>query len=402
MSKELFLAESLLQHRKFDLAEQKIRFELAENPDNAYAHMLLAWSLSRQEKYREALSEIETAIGLDPAFSNHYYHQANILHALGKRTAAAHSIREAIRLNPSEPQFYCSQAAIELDLQHFREAKDASEKGLELDPDHVGCANVRAMAMIHLGQKKNAGQTLSSALNKEPENAFTHANMGWTLLHKGDHTKALEHFKESLRLDPHFEWARRGIVEAMKARNIVYRLMLKYFLFMSKLGTKGAWMVLIGAFILSRFLGPFIIVYLIFALMTWLSQPIFDLLLRLDKYGRLVLMEDQIAASNWVGGLFLGGILFGLAGLILGKGLLIWTALGIAALALPVSGVFKAQSTKIKLIMGGYAFILALILIGSVWAALSGNPGYIRLVNTYIIMLAIYTWFGNALFSIDR
>ena len=136
--------------------------------------------------------------------------------------------------------------------------------------------------------------------------------------------------------------------------------------------------------------------------MTWLSQPIFDLLLRLDKYGRLVLMKDQITASNWVGGLFLGGMITGLAGLILNNGSFIWAALGIASLALPVSGIFRADSKKVKLIISGYALTLFGILFSCLFIALSGNPDYIRLVNIYIIMLVIYTWLGNVLFSIDR
>ena len=90
------------------------------------------------------------------------------------------------------------------------------------------------MALVQLGRKDEAQQTLGSALANDPENALTHANQGWALLHRGDHAKALEHFREALRIDPELDWARAGIVEALKARHLIYRVMLRFFLWMGR------------------------------------------------------------------------------------------------------------------------------------------------------------------------
>ena len=40
----------------------------------------------------------------------------------------------------------------------------------------------------------------------------------WALIEQGEHEQAMEHFREALRLNPQLDWARQGIVEAMKAR----------------------------------------------------------------------------------------------------------------------------------------------------------------------------------------
>ena len=64
---------------------------------------------------------------------------------------------------------------------------------------------------------------------------------------QGNPLKAMEHFREALRLDPEMEWARAGIVEAMKARNFVYRWMLAYFLWMARLDSRVRWGLVIGA-----------------------------------------------------------------------------------------------------------------------------------------------------------
>lgn len=54
-------------------------------------------------------------------------------------------------------------------------------------------------------------------------------------LHEGNPRAAPEHFREALRLEPDDEYARSGIVHALRARHFLYRLMLAYFLWMSRL-----------------------------------------------------------------------------------------------------------------------------------------------------------------------
>src|SRR5690606_21011372 len=125
----------------------------------------------------------------------------------------------------------------------------------------------------------------------------SHANMGWTLLHQGQPRRAAEHFREALRLDPTSDWARSGIVEAMKARSPIYRVFLAYFLFMSRLSSGAQWGILIGGYAgyqtvrtigrthpaLAPYLQPLIVAYVVFALGTIVAIPLFNLLLFTDR-----------------------------------------------------------------------------------------------------------------------
>src|SRR3712207_7475219 len=54
-----------------------------------------------------------------------------------------------------------------------------------------------------------------------------HANRGWQEAHRGNYEQAMAHFREALRIDASLEWAREGVVEVLKARNPVYRVMLR-------------------------------------------------------------------------------------------------------------------------------------------------------------------------------
>jgi tetratricopeptide (TPR) repeat protein len=82
-------------------------------------------------------------------------------------------------------------AAIRFDQRRWQDALTAAEQGLQNNSGHVGCTNLRAMALVKLGRRQEAGASIDVALAKNPENAITQANQGWTLLEKGDYTQWL-------------------------------------------------------------------------------------------------------------------------------------------------------------------------------------------------------------------
>src|SRR5262249_51238586 len=145
------------------------------------------------------------------------------------------AILEAIRLDPYQAAYFGILASLEMQRSRWREALAAADQGLAIDPEHTLCTNLRAQALVKLGDRAAAAATMGEALARRPDDAYTHANQGWAMLHAGQPQQALEHFREALRLDPGMEWARAGVVEALQARNFVYRWMLAWFLWMSRL-----------------------------------------------------------------------------------------------------------------------------------------------------------------------
>lgn len=371
----------LLEQSRNDMAEKEFRQSVAADPQNAYPRTMLALTLANQERYAEAEAEIAEALRLEPSAPFVHYIRAKVLFGRVRLKEAEQAIRDAIELDPEDADFRALLASILLNQKRWQEALDASEEGLALDAEHVDCTNLRAIALVQLGRRSEAGATIDAALAKNPENSDTHANQGWTCLHNGEYEKALEHFKESLRLDPENEWAREGILEALKARYFTYSLMLRYFLWMARLSSKAQWMVILGGYFGMRLLSgvrksnpalepwifPIQLVYLVFVFLTWTAEPLFNMLLRFNKFGRMVLNDQEITASNWVGG-FVGVALLAvivgltvyppalLGGLVFGFGVL------------PVAGVFKCQPGWPRFTMAAYTIavvgcgILALVL----------------------------------------
>ena len=295
--------------------------------------------------------------------------------------------REAIRLDPEDADYYALLASIRFQQQQWPDTLRYADAGLALDAGSITCANLRGMALVRLNRKEAAAETIQGTLARDPENAAAHANQGWALLHRGKPNEALVHFKEALRLKPDMEWARQGILEALRARNPVYRVMLNYFLWMSRLGQKARYGVLISLYILPRLLSAYARshpalaplaavvfgVYLAFAFLTWTARPLFNVLLRVDPIGRYALSRRQIVSSNWVGSAFGLGVAAVLAGLLLrqtdaaygfGAGYGILTAFTAAA--------FSGSTVGTRRVIGSLVALLGVLMAGvTIFAAFS-------------------------------
>ena len=379
----------LYQQSRPEMAEAELRQALASEPHDSYAHSLLALCLAQREQFQEATAEAQEAIHLEPDSAFAHYAHAHVLSDRNRLAEAQSAIEEAIRLDSADADYFTLLANIQFQQHRWQKALQASEEGLQFDPEHIGCTNLRAMAMVKLGRRAEAGQTIDAALAKNPESAITHANQGWTLLEKGEPKKAAEHFRESLRLDPENEWARRGMIEALKARHIVYALMLKYFLWMSRFSPRGQWGIILGGYFGNQLLRgiaasnpkfapwvlPLRIAYFCFALMTWMASPFFNLLLRINRFGRLVLSREETVASNWFG-ICLACALISVFGWLIYGSASLWliAAMIFGFLLLPVSAVFKCPAGSPRNIMAVLACCtaaLGLTALGGFWVAAS-------------------------------
>ena len=383
MNSNMQRAIVLLQQSNHIKATDELRQVLANDPDDATAHALLGICLAEQKKYADATAEAKQAVHLAPDNSLSHYSLASVLESRNRFKEALPSINEAIRIDPFNTQYHSKASAIHFAMRNWKESLASAEQGLQVNPEDVSCSNLRSMALVKLGRKTEARGTLEGVLSKSPDNATSHASQGWALLESNQHEKAMEHFREALRLDPKMEWARVGILTAMRARNPIYNWLLKFFLAMSKLTRGGQWGVILGLYIGYRILGqiananpqwapfiqPLLILYVVFVVLTWIANPLFNLVLRLDKFGRLALTKKEIAASNVIGGMLLIAIV-SLAGYFLGGPLfLLPMAVVGGLLIMPVSAVFRCESGWPLHVMLSLTALLVLLGFGAVLLA---------------------------------
>jgi tetratricopeptide (TPR) repeat protein len=365
----------LLSQSRYDQAEKELRLAIASDPDRPLPYSLLAMALSKQKKHRDAISIAQHGVHLSPDWAFTHYVLASVLDDVDRLDDALRSIHEAIRLDPEDADFYAMLASIHFQKRNWEEALKAAQDGLAIDPENVDAINLHAMALNKLGRQNEAGAAIDSALSKEPENASSHANQGWTWLQRNEPEKAMESFKEALRINPHLEWAREGILEALKAKNAFYRMLLRYFFWTSRLSSKAQWILILGLFFGSRILRgiaktnpelgpviyPILFLYAGFVILTWCSDPLFNLFLRLHPFGKLALSNKQKMASNFV------GILFGIAILFLAifafklNFSFLAAALVSILLMIPISVSFQIDAGKRRIFIIIYTMILVLL-----------------------------------------
>lgn len=362
------------------------------------------------ERYDEATDHAAHAVRVAPEEPLVWYVTARVFLIRRRLDRAAHAVAECIRLEPRDPNAHALAGAIAIERRDWNAALAAADEGLRLSPEHDGCTNIRAGALTRLGRNDEAARTLRGQLARTPGDPTTHANQGWTALHAGDHQAALTHFREALRLDPTNNWARTGIIEALKARYWIYRQMLRWFLWMEKLSPRvqmgvilGGWLLYRGAHAIATGDGPLRIPALVFAgayvafvLSTWFASPISNGLLCLNRFGRLALTGwEKLGAAVVCATLALGVLaflgVFGAAGTI--PGLLL------ALLALPLKILFDLQEQKARGVMA--LFVAALVLLGATTLLRQRADPRDAGLSTLFAAYALLAFFGSQIVAVS-
>jgi tetratricopeptide (TPR) repeat protein len=387
----------LIQQRRYADAEKELLRLLANDPYNPAAHHLLSVCKLEQGNVAEAEELIRSAIHSQPDNDLFLYQLARIQTHRHDYKAAMLTLQQAIAINPYDADYWGKMALIQIDMKDFAGALHSAEEGLEKEPDHITCMNARSMALIKLNRKQEAFAHLEDTLAEDPENAFTHANYGWAELEKGHHRNALVHFREALRFHPENEYAKAGLVQALKARYWFYRIFMKFNFWMSRLTKQQQWMMILGFFLVSRFLGPLAYLYLVFVLITWLMAPLSNLLLRLNPYGRYALDREETVSSNFVGISLLVCLLSLGVNIFVGKPWLTLLSFTGFAMMLPLSSLFAPSGKRSRTILAAYAVTMGLCGIAAmVHAYFSGNITNPFSIIFFILLIA-HGWVVNAM-----
>jgi tetratricopeptide (TPR) repeat protein len=309
----------LFSQKRYDLAAHAFREELSQNPSNALAHAQLALCLQVQRQPKNALAEARQAVRL--AAGNYFCHYVLgwILVDLKRYKLAEVAAREAIRLQPAIAENHLLLARVETARGRWNNVLESVRRGLALDPSHAGCKYFETVALINLGRGQAAAEVIQNALAEHPEDASIHASQGWALLHEGRHPQALEQFREALRIAPSHEFARFGMVEALKARFFPYRCILWLMLLRDRHTPAKRVLFLVACYFAALLFAliasqneylrpvagvPFGVLFFGIPLLVFAS-PFFNFLLSFNRYGRYALSREQRRQCALIAGFFM-------------------------------------------------------------------------------------------------
>jgi len=81
-------------------------------------------TLYGQNKYEEAIAELEKAVGIDPSFADAHLAIGHALHKLTLLSEAVMAVKRAIEINPQEPMYHTSLSTVYRDMGMIPEAEE--------------------------------------------------------------------------------------------------------------------------------------------------------------------------------------------------------------------------------------------------------------------------------------
>ncbi|HBT11229.1 MULTISPECIES: tetratricopeptide repeat protein [Leeuwenhoekiella] len=378
--------------------------QLGESPTDFTARYYMMLCFYNLEQYDRAASLSSELLAEDPNQPDVFFIKARIANHRDEEKDALKFVDEAISMDPEEADYFGFKAGLLLKKKKYQEALQLANHGLSLDAKNNYCLNLRAQILTKLDRKEEAGETVENILYDNPEDSYSHANVGWVALEHSDHKKAIEHFRMALQLDPNNEYARNGMSTALKAKNFIFRWHLKYAFWISKQQGKNQWIFIIGIYLVYRLsvklLGaaglsilavPLIIAYLLFALGSWMIDPISNAILSLDRNGKFLL--DQQEKNS-------GIAIVALATTALITGILFYTtsidyfaAIGLASLCamVPLPSSFLREEKKSRYFAMIYGSLILLVGLAGPFAV--ADIGMVLIAT--IFMLVAFTWLDN-------
>lgn len=322
MSHHFERGQLLLTQNRPALAAEEFRAALAEEPNDAQSHALLAQCLLDLNDPSAALREADEAVRCAPLHFLPHTIKAAVLLKLDRLAEAEIAATEAVSNDPFTAWPFGVLANVRFARNNWAGCLEAANRGLLLDPTDAGCLSLRTMANLRLGRKADAAFSAETALRHDPNDPFAHVAEGWRRMHVGEAKGACEHFRIALRLDPTNEGARIGMIEALKARYWVYRRYSLFQLWLSRQDGQYQWFLILGLFFLMRALStirrqnpeldllivPLMVALVLFGLMTWMGNGLFNLLLLFHPLGRRALNRAEKREGAWLGGLLLVGL----------------------------------------------------------------------------------------------
>ena len=421
MTQLLSRAHLLMAQQRYELAEEVLGQELAQDPNSAMAHSLLAiCMLQDRDRIKDATREAEQGIHLAPDSAYSFFVHAQVMRQRNQFDEGLASIDRAIALEPDDPAFYAVRAAFLGQKNDWRACLEAAETGLQYDPDDEACRAFRSLSLERLGRVQDAVSEAQLAIRRDPDSATAHASLGWAHLQNGDYRQAQVAFREALRLEPSNEFARSGMVQALNSNSVIFRFFMSIFNWMSRLDNRVQWGLIIGLWLGIQFLDdiaaqfpwfspyvlPLIMFYLLFVMMSWIATPLFNTFLRFHPFGKHLLTRKEKWASNLTGAaILMGAGLFVLTLLITGEVVFSLIPLLLSIyLTIPISVAFQTEPGWPSWVAAGCLVLFAglyLTFNATFFLPIAPKGFALSVMQIYQYGILGYCFFGNYLKNVS-
>ena len=226
---------------------------------------------------QRALESIVKAVRLQPDHALYLAFHGVLLEINKKKTEADKSFQQALRMDPDHDLIHYWYANFLFqDRRELKRALNHIQRALELDPGDADYHTLHGRILVEKKKPEAARKAFQTALRMDPEGLKIHYNYGLFLLNQNRPKQAFDHLRKAIRIDPEDPDIRKAFLISLKAKHPVYGLFWSWALFMSRIG-RWRWVLIIGLFIFFR---PLFLLLLLFTILFWIVDPLFNFLIR--------------------------------------------------------------------------------------------------------------------------
>ncbi|RAJ75571.1 tetratricopeptide repeat protein [Chitinophaga dinghuensis] len=403
LSADIQRARILIDQRRYRDAIPYLLEHLASCPNDIYCLSVLAECHINLGKLIDATRVIDSALAISPADDKLMYLKSRVAFYKKRLDTSIQHLEEAIAINPNQPSYFAAWGEVLMYKNDFTQVLAKAEQGLALDPENSICLSLRSHALFQLGKTATAISDLEHMLSQNPEDVGLHCSLGWKWLEVGDYPRATGYLRESLRLDPNYDWANQGILLAMQAKYWVCRPYIKYnFLFKTHVRRLLLGLLvgfpLLGYWISVLFL-PLYIVLAVMLLSPWLVLPIGNIMLLFSRSGRTALPSVQTRISSAIGFLLLMIIAATAGYWLMTTKFLLAIGMVAGALILPLGSVYLSHKKVRWPLASFYTWLLAVLGIIGIYRTIASGHLFNGWMIAMFIALYIFQLFALKVFG---
>jgi tetratricopeptide (TPR) repeat protein len=298
---------------------------IREEPYHGTAHALRALIHADQGRLDRAADDAATGKQLAPDHPFVLYVAGAVALQQGAVMEAIHAAQAAQQLDPTYADAVLLEARARAAAGQWARVVALADRVVEQDPENEEAAVLATVARDVERKGVLDDAAWKTLAERFPLNPVARAGAGWTRMLAGDIRAARAEFEQALAVDPTLPWAKQGLVLALKARNPVYAQLLRFFLWFGRLPTRTRTYILVGGVLgynflrrtaraepeLNPFITPLLIAYAGFVVLSWLADPLLNLLLMARPEGRRLLTPDEKRGAALVGACLALALLLG-------------------------------------------------------------------------------------------
>jgi arylsulfatase A-like enzyme/Flp pilus assembly protein TadD len=209
-------AAEAVRTRRFTEALPILSAVIAEEPRNAFAHMLLGSTHLGMRQYSRAIEEFQAYLALAPTSAQAHQWMAVAYANLGDRTNALREAGGALAIDPHLSDARVLRAGLFSALGRRAEAIQELRAAVAADPDKPALRMSLAEVLIDAGNAEEAEAEYRTSLKQDPAFAPALAGLGTLLVRRGALEEASGAFRRALDVDPRQHEARFNLAGVLE------------------------------------------------------------------------------------------------------------------------------------------------------------------------------------------